>query len=138
MLPSPGSAQPGWYCHARTAWTGILRARASPNAHSRALNDPCDASTPTTIRPLCCGLSAEASGSEDNRPVLAIGSLCVRGRRAEKDAPARGECQELARDRRREYGPSGCQTDSSGTIAWLAAMLTLVLALSTSLAVYAH
>jgi putative copper resistance protein D len=29
-------------------------------------------------------------------------------------------------------------TDSSGTIAWLAAMLTLVLALSSSLAVYAH
>jgi hypothetical protein len=101
----------------RSAWTGTLRARASPNAHRRAFNDPCDPSTPTTIRPLCCGPSAEASGCGDDRPVLAIGSLWVRGRR--EGHSALGDCYERERDRRGEYRPLLMPTDSSGLIAWL-------------------
>ncbi len=73
----------------------------APNTHRRAFNDPRDPSTPTTIRPLCCGPSEEASGCGDDRPALAIGSLWVRGR--PKGHSALGDCYERERDRRREY-----------------------------------
>jgi hypothetical protein len=58
---------------------GILACPCIPERPHWAFNDPCDASTPTTIRPLCGGLSAEEGGSEDNRPVLAI-RVIMRGR----------------------------------------------------------
>jgi hypothetical protein len=54
-----------------------LRALASPNAHSSASNDPCEASTPTTSRPLSWGPSVTGSDSEFDCPVRVMCSVCA-------------------------------------------------------------
>jgi hypothetical protein len=106
--PSWTRSRPGWLyvtAHRRgqaaTAEDGAVfihvPGECSPAGVQRSLR-PVDADhdPPALLRS-----TAEASGCEDDRPVLAIGSLWVRGRR--EGHSALGDCYERARDRRREY-----------------------------------